>query len=143
MPVTTSRRWVRALAAGALSAALVSAGSATALAANDAPQAKPSPTHSMMPMTKGSITVKANHTSVKAGQSVTLAGHTKDEKTGTKLVLQHLHNGKWTTLHTTTMVKKGGVFSLSHKFTAKGTEHLRVATSDGKTHSSTVTVKVH
>ncbi|MEU5088066.1 hypothetical protein [Streptomyces sp. NPDC021356] len=142
MPVTNSHRWVRTLAAGALSAALVSAGSAAALAADNAPPAKPSPTHSMMPMTK-SITVKANHTSIKAGQSVTFAGHAKDVKTGTKLVLQHLHNGKWTTLHTSTTVKKGGVYSLSHKFSTKGTEHVRVATSDGKTHSPTVSVKVH
>ncbi|MYR63540.1 hypothetical protein GTY54_47540 [Streptomyces sp. SID625] len=144
MPVTTSRRWARALAAGALSAALVSAGSAAALASDNAPVAKPSPSHSTMTKTKGSITAKANHSTVKAGETVRLAGHAKDVKPGTKLVLQHLHNGKWTTLHASTTVKKGGVFSLtSNKLGTKGTEHLRVATTDGKTHSSPVAVKVH
>ncbi|MEU6422830.1 hypothetical protein [Streptomyces spiralis] len=146
MPATNRRRCVRALAAGALSAALVSAGSAAALAADSAPPVRPSVTHSttpMKPMATASITVKANHTSVKAGESVTLAGHAKDAKTGTKLVLQHMHNGKWTTLHANTTVKKGGVFKLTEKLHTKGTEHLRVSTSDGKTHSPTVTVKVH
>ncbi|MEU6480852.1 hypothetical protein ABZ858_29030 [Streptomyces sp. NPDC047017] len=143
MLATHRRRTVRALAAGAVTAALLSAGSAGALAADNAPVAKPSPMHTTMPMTKGSITVKANHTTVKAGENVVFAGHVKGVKTGTKLVLQHQHNGKWTTLHASTTVKKGGVFSLSGKLNTKGTEHLRVVTSDGRTHSSTTTVKVH
>ncbi|MBC2867927.1 hypothetical protein [Streptomyces mexicanus] len=140
MHATARRRCARALAAGALSAALVSAGGTGAFAADTAP--KPSPTHSTMPMTKMSVTAKADRMSVKTGHAVTLTGHVKGVKTGTKLVLQHLHNGKWTTLRSSTMVKKNGSYSLPHTFTAKGTEHLRVATSDGKAHSSTVTVKV-
>lgn len=146
MPTANRHRCVRALAAGALSAALVSAGSTAALAADHAPPVRPSVTHSLTPTkptTTASITVKANHTSVRAGESVTLAGRAKDVKTGTKLVLQHLHNGKWTTLHASTTVKKGGAFKLTEKLRTKGTEHLRVSTSDGKTHSPIVTVKVH
>ncbi|MFB7600361.1 hypothetical protein [Streptomyces sp. NPDC056160] len=139
MPVTNSHRWVRTLAAGALSAALVSAGSAAALAADNAPQAKPSPTHSMMPA-KGSITVKANHSSIKAGQSVTLTGRTADMAAGTKLSVQHLNNGKWTTLRATTVVKKGNTYTVTTKLAAKGTQHLRVV--HGGTHSKTVTVHV-
>ncbi|MER6981881.1 hypothetical protein [Streptomyces carpinensis] len=145
MPATLRHRCVRALAAGALSAALASAGSAAALAADNAPPAVPSVTHSApaKPMTKASITAKVNHTSVKAGESVTVAGRAKDVKPGTKLVLQHMHNGKWTTLHANTTVKKGGAYKLTGKLNTKGTEHLRVATSDGKTHSPTLTVMVH
>lgn len=139
MSVTTSRRWGRALAAGALSAALVSAGSATALAANDAPQAKPSPTHSMMPA-KESITVRASHSKVKAGQSVTLTGRTADMAAGAKLTVQHLNNGKWTTLRATTVVKKGNTYTVTTKLAAKGKQHLRVV--HGATHSRTITVDV-
>ncbi|MET7685969.1 hypothetical protein [Streptomyces sp. NPDC005423] len=141
MHATLRSRCVRALAAGALSAALVSAGSAGAFAAGDAPMPTPSATHSKTPMTKASITIKANHASVKAGQSVTLTGQTTGLKSGTKLVLQRLSNGKWTGLSPSTTVTKSHTYTLTGKFSTKGTQHLRVSTS-GTTHSPTVIVKV-
>ncbi|RVU15910.1 hypothetical protein EOT10_38065 [Streptomyces antnestii] len=148
MPTTFRSRCVRALAAGALSAGLISAGSAGAFAAGNAPtpsathsKTTPSATHSKTPKTKASITIKANHTSVKAGQSVTFTGRTKGLKSGTKLVLQKQHNGKWTTLGSSTTVTKSHTYRLTHKFSTKGTQHVRVSTS-GTTHSPTVSIKV-
>ncbi|GHI02832.1 hypothetical protein AQI88_03420 [Streptomyces cellostaticus] len=141
MHASLRSRCVRALAAGALSAALVSAGSAGAFAVGNAPMPTPSATHSKTPMTKASITIKANQTSVKAGQSVTFTGQTTGLKSGTKLVLQHLRNGKWTTLSSSTTVTKGHTYALTGKLSTKGTQHLRVSTS-GTTHSPTVIVKV-
>ncbi|MEV7127552.1 hypothetical protein [Streptomyces sp. NPDC093260] len=137
MHANLRHRCVRTLAAGALSAALVSAGTAAAFAAGAAPT--PSPTHTTHTMTK-SISVKASHSSVKAGQSVTLTGRTAHLAAGTKLTVQHLRNGKWTTLRATTVVKKGDTYTVTTKLAAKGTEHLRVVS--GPTHSRTVTVHV-
>ncbi|MFI2641957.1 hypothetical protein [Streptomyces sp. NPDC018610] len=139
MHANLRRRCVRTLAAGTLSAALVSAGTAGAFAVGTAPMPKPSPTHTMHTMTK-SITVKASHSSVKAGQSVTLTGRTAHLAAGTKLTVQHLRNGKWTTLRATTVVKKGDTYTVTTKLAAKGTEHLRVVS--GPTRSRTVTVHV-
>ncbi|MFF4715102.1 hypothetical protein ACFY2V_27430 [Streptomyces eurythermus] len=56
------------------------------------------------------------------------------------MVLQHMHNGKWTTLHSSATVKKDGGYALDHKFSTKADERLRVAA--GTVHSPTVTVKV-
>ncbi|MEU6662116.1 hypothetical protein [Streptomyces sp. NPDC046821] len=141
MHATLRSRCVRALAVGALSAGLISAGSAGAFAAGDAPMPMPSATHSKTPMTKASITIKANHMSVKAGQSVTFIGQTKGLKSGTKLVLQSQSNGKWTTLGSSTTVTKSHAYKLTHKFSTKGTQLLRVSMS-GTMHSPTVSVKV-
>ncbi|MET8243052.1 hypothetical protein ABZV31_00615 [Streptomyces sp. NPDC005202] len=140
MNCTLRSRCVRTLAAGTLSAALVSAGSAGAFAASSTPSPKPSMTHSTSPTTKASINVKADRTTVKAGQTVMFTGRIAGLKTGTPLVLQHQYNGKWTTLYAGTMVKKGNSYSLAAKLNTKGTEHLRVAS--GTAHSPTVTVKV-
>ncbi|OIK24747.1 DUF4369 domain-containing protein [Streptomyces malaysiense] len=90
----------------------------------------------------GSITVSADHKTVRHGQSVTFAGHVKGVKAGTTLVLQHRMNGKWTTLRTTTVVNRNGNFSIRRAFTAKGNETVRVVTRDGKVMSSPVSVKV-
>ncbi|MGW4276616.1 hypothetical protein ACWEGQ_30700 [Streptomyces seoulensis] len=139
MHANLRRRCVRTFAAGVLSAALLSAGSAGAFAADTAPMPKPSPTHTMPAMTK-SITVKASHSKVKAGQSVTLTGRTAHLAAGTKLTVQHLRNGKWTTLRATTVVKKGDTYTVTTKLAAKGKEHLRVVS--GPTRSKTVTVDV-
>ncbi|MEU2619963.1 hypothetical protein ABZ642_17825 [Streptomyces sp. NPDC007157] len=133
----------RALAAGALSLALLSAGTAGAFAAEakptpapSSPMPKPSPSMSTM----GSITVKASKTSAKAGDTVTFTGRTQGLKIGTPLVLQHQHNGKWVPLRASVKIKNGSAYALTSKINTKGTEHLRIAA--GKTHSPTVTVKV-
>ncbi|MGW0880644.1 hypothetical protein [Streptomyces sp. NPDC002671] len=120
----------RALGAAALSVALVSGGTAGAYAA----QGKPTPT------TMASITVKADKTKVKAGDTVTFSGRTKGLKIGTKLVLQHQKSGKWTALRATTKVRNGSAYSLPAKFRTKGMEMLRVAA--GKVYSPTVMVTV-
>lgn len=140
MHLTLRSRCVRGAAAGVLSAALLSAGSAGAVAATD-PSPMPTRTHSAMPTTAAkAITIKASHSSIRSGQSVTLTGRADHVAAGTRLSVQHLVNGKWTTLRTTTVAKKGDAYRVSVKLTAKGTQHLRV-THDG-THSRTVTVHV-
>src|SRR5581483_11320824 len=105
----TRSRHSRALAAGALSAALLSTGTAGAVAATGTPAPKPSTTHTGMPSMKpsrtatvmGSITVSADRKAVKVGSTVVFTGRVKGIKAGSTLVLQHRHNGKWTTLRTT------------------------------------------
>ncbi|MGW5370025.1 hypothetical protein ACWER6_33540 [Streptomyces sp. NPDC004009] len=148
MSVTRGRR-TRALAAGALSAALLSTGTATA-AATGMPAPKPTATRTGTPSMKpsrtptamGSITVAASHKAVKVGNAVVFTGRVKGIKAGSTLVLQHQRNGKWTTLKTTAVVSKNGTYTIKRTFTAKGTEHVRVATKSGTFHSSPVAVRV-
>lgn len=148
----------RSLAAGVLSLALLSAGTAGAFAAEAKPKpspsmsakpspsksAKPSPSKSAKPSpsksTAASITITVNKTSVKAGNTVTFTGRTKGLKVGTLLVLQHQKGTKWTTLKASTTVKKGSSYSLTAKLNTKGTQHLRI--SAGTVHSPVVTVTV-
>ncbi|MGX4692349.1 hypothetical protein [Streptomyces sp. JNUCC 63] len=148
MHLTLRSRCVRGAAAGALSAALLSAGSAGAVAATDPSpmptrthtSPMPTRTHSPMPTrAAAAITARASHSTIRSGQSVTLSGRVTHVPVGTRLTVQHLVNGKWTALHTTT-VKRGDTFSEPVRLTGKGTQHLRV-THDG-THSKTVTVRV-
>jgi hypothetical protein len=143
---TTQRQISRALAAGALSVALLSAGSAGAFATEAKPtpsptmSAKPKPSPS--PTTTASITAKANTTSVKHGDSVTVTGRTSGLKVGWPLVLQHQKGGKWVPLKATGKVKNGSSYSLTTTLSNPGTEHLRVAAVGKKVYSPTVTVKV-
>ncbi|PZH14628.1 hypothetical protein C1I97_10350 [Streptomyces sp. NTH33] len=148
MHLTLRSRCVRGAAAGALSVALVSVGSAGAVAATDPSpmptrthtSPMPTRTHSPMPTrAAAAITARVSHTSMRSGQEVTLSGRASHLATGTRLTVQRDVNGKWTTLRTTT-VQRGGTFSVPVKLTGKGTERLRV-TQDG-THSRTVTVRV-
>ncbi len=132
MNVALRGRGTRTIAAGALSLALLSAGTASAFAASSSPKASPS--------AMGSITVKADKSTVKAGDKVTFTGRTKGLKVGTKLVLQHEKAGKWNALNGSTTVKNGSSYSLTAKLNTKGQEHLRIAA--GTTYSPTVTVKV-
>ncbi|AOR30941.1 hypothetical protein BFF78_07675 [Streptomyces fodineus] len=149
MSFSRSRR-ARALAAGALSAAMLSTGTAGAVAATGTPAPKPSMTRtgtpsvrpSRTPTAMGSITVSANHKAVKAGNAVVFTGRVRGIKAGSTLVLQHLHNGKWSTLKTTATVNKNGTYTIKRTFTKKGTEQVRVAAKSGTFHSSPVTVKV-
>ncbi|GAA2773943.1 hypothetical protein GCM10010521_60230 [Streptomyces rameus] len=128
---------LRLLGTGALSMALLSGGTAGALAAGGTPS--PSPNEGT-----ASISVKADKTSVKAGDKVVFTGRTKGLKIGNPLVLQHEKSGKWTSLKATAKVKKGSSYALTAKLNTKGTEHLRIASvnSSGKVYSPTVTVKV-
>ncbi|KOV96077.1 hypothetical protein [Streptomyces sp. NRRL B-3648] len=123
---------LRTLGAGALSVALLSGGTAGAVAASPTPTAM------------ASITVKADKTEVNAGDMVTFTGRTKGLKVGSPLVLQHENSGKWTSLRATAKVKKGSSYALLGKLNTKGTEHLRIAgvSESGKVYSPTVTVKV-
>ncbi|WP_055495976.1 hypothetical protein [Streptomyces sp. TP-A0356] len=149
MSVTRSHH-TRALAAGALSAALLSTGTAGAVAATGTPAPKPTMTRTGMPSTKpsqtptamGSITVSANRKAVKVGNTVVFTGRVKGIKAGSTLLLQHRHSGKWTTLKTTAVVNKNGTYTIKRTFTKKGTEQVRVATKSGTFHSSPLTVQV-
>ncbi|WP_112469897.1 hypothetical protein [Streptomyces triticisoli] len=140
MHLTLRSRCVRGAAAGALSVALVSVGSAGAVAATD-PSPMPTRTHSAMPTAAAkAITIRASHSSIKAGHSVTLTGRADHLAAGAKLTVQHWVNGKWTTLRTTTVAKKGNTYTVSTKLAVKGPQKLRVV--HGATHSRTVTVHV-
>jgi hypothetical protein len=161
---TLRSRCAKAIGAGALSVALLSAGTAGAFAASPStasPSPKPSmtgmmphmtgtakphmtgtakPTRTGMGMANGSITARASKTQVKAGQSVTFTGRAKGVKVGTKVVLLRMHNGKWTALKSSTVLKNGSSYSLVTKFNNKGKEQLRVMA--GKIVSPTVLVTV-
>ncbi|MFF3983835.1 hypothetical protein [Streptomyces sp. NPDC001601] len=145
---TTQRQISRALAAGALSVALLSAGSAGAFATEAKPtpsptmSAKPKPKPSPSPTTTASISARANTTSVKPGEPVTVTGRTSGLKVGWPLVLQHQKGGKWVPLKATAKVKNGSSYSLTTTLSNPGTEHLRVAAVGKKVYSPTVTVKV-
>ncbi|MEU2334598.1 hypothetical protein ABZ608_13495 [Streptomyces sp. NPDC013172] len=131
---TTQRQMTRALVAGALSLALLSAGGAGALAAET--KASPSPS------TMASISIKATKSSVTTGESVTFTGRTSGLKVGAPLVLQHEKSGKWVPLKVNTKIKNGSSYSLTTSFKTKGTQHLRVAAVGKKVYSPTVTVNV-
>ncbi|GAA4096007.1 MULTISPECIES: hypothetical protein [Streptomyces] len=134
---TLRNRCVRTFAAGALSAALLSAGAAGTFA-SAAASPKPSPSASKM---AGSITVKASSTSVKAGDKVTFTGRTKGLPIGTKVVLQHKKGSKWTTLQASALVKQGSSYSLDAKLNDKGKQDLRIKYDEVVSPTVTVTVK--
>ncbi|MEU9446452.1 hypothetical protein AB0D42_37540 [Streptomyces sp. NPDC048304] len=90
----------------------------------------------------GSIAVSAHRKTVKVGDTLVFTGRVKGIKAGSTLMLQHMHNGKWTTLRTTAAVNKNGTYTIKRTFTTKGTEQVRVATKSGTFHSSPVTVQV-
>ncbi|MFE9405995.1 hypothetical protein ACFYNY_30305 [Streptomyces sp. NPDC006530] len=136
MSTTLRRRCVRTLAAGVLSAALLTAGAAGTVASAATP--KPSPSASK---TAASITVKASSTSVKAGDKVTFTGRTKGLPIGTKLVLQHKKGNKWTTLQAGTVVKQGSSYSLDAKLNDKGKQDLRIKYDEVVSPTVSVTVK--
>ncbi|KOU39337.1 hypothetical protein ADK54_26305 [Streptomyces sp. WM6378] len=132
-------RCVRTFAAGALSAALLTAGAAGTFAhAAASPKPKPSTSASK---SAASITVKASSASVKAGDKVTFTGRTSGLPIGTKLVLQHKKGSKWTTLQASTLVKQGSSYSLEAKLNDKGKQELRIKYDEVTSPSVTVTVK--
>ncbi|WP_262063655.1 hypothetical protein [Streptomyces sp. STR69] len=91
MRVTLHGRGTRTIAAGALSLALLSAGTASAFAASPSPKASPS--------AMGSITVKADKSTVKNGSSYSLTAklNTKGQ--------EHLRIAAGTTYSPTVTVK--------------------------------------
>ncbi|WP_445528590.1 hypothetical protein [Streptomyces cyslabdanicus] len=135
----TLRHCARGVAAGVLSAALVSAGSAAAFAATS-PSPKQTRMHTTMPTRAASITARSSHDAIRAGESITLTGRTANLATGTKLTVERMENGKWTALRTTTEVKKGDTYTVSTKLATKGKQQLRVVHGDAR--SETVTVNV-
>ncbi|MFF4186883.1 hypothetical protein ACFYZ9_27205 [Streptomyces sp. NPDC001691] len=141
MKATLRSRCARTFAAGALSAALLTAGAAGTVA-SAATSAKPSPSASASASkSTASITVKATPTSVKAGDKVTFTGRTKGMPIGSKLVLQHKKGNKWTTLQASTTVKQGSSYSLDAKLNDKGKQELRVKYDEVTSPTVTVTVK--
>ncbi|MFI6686261.1 hypothetical protein [Streptomyces sp. NPDC050485] len=140
MKATLRSRTARTLAAGALSAALLSAGAAGTFA-SAATSPKPSPSVSASKSTAAITTIKATPESVKAGDKVTFTGRTKGMPIGSKLVLQHMKGGKWTTLQASTTVKQGSSYSLDAKLNDKGKQELRVKYDEVTSPTVTVTVK--
>ncbi|MFJ8312210.1 MULTISPECIES: hypothetical protein [unclassified Streptomyces] len=156
MKAILRRRCARTFAAGALSAALLTAGAAgTFASAATSPKpspsvsaskpaattAKPSPSVSASKSTAAITTIKATPDSVKAGDKVTFTGRTKGMPIGSKLVLQHKKGGKWTTLQASTTVKQGSSYSLDAKLNDKGKQELRIKYDEVTSPSVTVTVK--
>ncbi|GGZ63435.1 hypothetical protein [Streptomyces subrutilus] len=135
--MATPRRIARIAAAGALSAALLTAGG---LATASTAAAAATPTPSASRSAAGEITLKAAPTEVKAGEKVTFTGRSKGLPIGTKVVLQHKNGSKWTTLHVNTLIKKGSSFSFENTFKDKGKQELRVSAGNWTSPSMTVTV---
>lgn len=104
------------------------------------PSSKPNG-KSPSPTGGGSITIKASKSQVRAGQSVTFTGRAKGLKVGTKVQLQHMHKGKWTSLQASTTLKKGSSYSLNAKLNTKGKEQLRIMADKAVSPTVTVTVK--
>ncbi|MDG4857884.1 hypothetical protein P8605_06905 [Streptomyces sp. T-3] len=135
MTTTLRSRCARTIAAGVLSAALLTAGTAGAFAAETA---KPSPSASA---SEASITVTATPTEVNVGEMVHFTGKTKGLKIDSQLVLQHKNGKKWTNLKATTKVKNGSSYSLDAKLNTKGNEQLRIKGGDTVSPTVTITVK--
>ncbi|MEV7542532.1 hypothetical protein [Streptomyces sp. NPDC089915] len=128
---------LRVLAAAALSATLLTGAAATSHAAAT-PSPKASASTSAEP---ASLTLTVDKTEVKAGEKVHATGRTKGLKIGSKVVLQHRKNGKWTTLKAETVVKNGSSYALDAKLNTKGAEELRVQSGEVFSPSVTVTVR--
>ncbi|MEU3408368.1 hypothetical protein ABZ766_31070 [Streptomyces sp. NPDC006670] len=128
---------LRALACATLTATLLAGGAATSYAA-----ASPSPKGSASASAEQpSLTITVDKAEVKAGEKVHVTGRTKGLKIGSKVVLQHRKDGKWTTLKAETVVKNGSSYALDGKLNTKGREELRVLSGDVFSPSTTVTVR--
>ncbi|MEV0484693.1 hypothetical protein AB0I69_29285 [Streptomyces sp. NPDC050508] len=114
---------VRIAAVSVVSAALVAVGATSAVAA-------PAP---------ASITLKANHTTVKLGDVVTFTGKSTGLKEGSKVTLQVKSGRTWKSLPVTAKVNHSA-YKLTDKFQKKGVEVLRV--KDGAAVSKAVSVTV-
>ncbi|MEV8600844.1 hypothetical protein AB0465_13305 [Streptomyces griseoviridis] len=139
MTAVAKTRRIRMAAIGTACAAALLAGGAGATVAAAADQPAAPASHTATPPHKARITVTSNKHSVKAKETVRLTGSATGLKDGEKLTVQHYKNGKWTTLHSSTTVRKH-LYSTDVKLNEKGTWKLRVV--HGGTHSATTTVKV-
>ncbi|MFL4902454.1 hypothetical protein ACJ6WF_04560 [Streptomyces sp. MMS24-I2-30] len=137
MTFTYRSRTLRTMATGALTVALVSAGSTAAQAATPSPGADLTRATAAQ---RTSLTAEVSPASVKPGEEVRITGRTTGLKVGAEVTLQQDKNGKWTTVPGRSTVKQGDMYSVSTRPTAKGTQHYRVAS--GGTHSPSVTVTV-
>ncbi|MFE9609735.1 hypothetical protein [Streptomyces sp. NPDC006012] len=138
MTFTYRSRTLRTMAAGALTVALVSAGSTAARAAATSPG---NDLAGATAVQRTSLTADAYPTSVKPGEEVRITGRTTGLKVGAEVTLQQDKNGKWTTVPGGGTVKTGDTYSVSTRPTAKGTQYYRVASGDTRSPSITVTVK--
>ncbi|MFJ5841530.1 hypothetical protein ACIQGO_33120 [Streptomyces shenzhenensis] len=139
MTFTFRSRTVRTVAAGALTAALVSAGSVAAHAATD-PSPKPTTKHSAVPK-RASLTAEANSSTVKSGEEIRITGRSSGLQAGDPVTLQQEKNGEWTTLPAgDPMDLQGESYILTTRPTATGVQHYRVMS--GTTYSPTISVTV-
>lgn len=87
------------------------------------------------------LTIKAQHSSIKSGEKATFTGHAiLCTLVGKEVTLQHKKGGKWTNLHSTAQVKGDSSYSLSEIFREKGVQQLRVTAAGA--HSATVKLTV-
>ena len=146
-------RSTRTFAIGALSAALLTAGTAGAFAAEPNPNPKaPKATHmsepkaTLKPNSKirtATITTQVNRPEVMAGQRVTFTGRTDGLKIGSPVVLERYDGGKWTPLKTDirTIINQRSNYTLATRMDYKGQEQYRVRVGDVVSQPVYVTVK--
>jgi len=149
-------------AVGVLSAALLSAGTAGAFAAEPNPNPKaPKATTGMtepkatlepqatlkpnpkMTHRSASITTRVNRTQVIAGQRITFTGRTDGLKIGSPVVLERYEGGKWMPLKTDirTTINQRSNYTLATRLDNKGQERYRVRAGDVVSQPVYVTVK--
>lgn len=136
---STKPHSARLAVAGALSAALLAGGTATAFAAPHAVHPAPHPVPHRPPA-GSSITFRVSPFSLRAGQRITATGLGSGLATGSRVLLQRRSGSRWTSLPVSTTLRRGGGYSLSAPLSVRGRQVLRVL--DGTTASSPVGVTV-
>ncbi|WP_326689568.1 MULTISPECIES: hypothetical protein [unclassified Streptomyces] len=131
---------LRAAVAGVVTAGLLSAGAATAVAAPSAGHSpKPAPQSAQQPVAKTN-TVTADHTKVKPWEQFRLHGKVTGIKSGTTVYLQQKQGTKWQTLPGTSVVNRSGDYSIRVKLGMKGKQQVRTLVSGTPSNAVTVTV---
>ena len=130
---------LRAAVAGVVTAGLLGAGAATAVAAPSDGHAPAAAQSAQEPVAKTN-TVTADHTKVKPWQQFRLHGKVTGIKSGTTVYLQQKQGTKWKTLPGTSVVNRSGDYSIRVKLGMKGKQQVRTLIS--KTASNAVTVTV-
>ena len=148
-------RSTRMFAIGALSAALLTAGTAGAFAAEPNPNPKaPKATHMSEPKATlkpnpkmdhrtATITTRVNRPEVMLGQRVTFTGRTDGLKIGSPVVLERYVGGKWTPLTNDirTTINQRSNYTLAARLDYKGQGQYRVRAGDVVSQPVYVTVK--
>ncbi|MCQ4040685.1 hypothetical protein ACFOSC_22265 [Streptantibioticus rubrisoli] len=137
--ISTKSRSARLGVAAALSAALLTGGTATAFAAPNTVHPAPRPVPHRAPA-KSSITFRVRPSSLRSGQRITAAGQGTGLAIGSRVQLQRRIGSRWSSLPASTALRRGGVYSLTTPLSIRGRQILRVL--DGTTASSPVTVTV-